>query len=52
MMMEMTYAEAIRDGMRVEMKRDPNVFIWGEDVGKFGGCFGERAGWWRNFPTE
>ena len=39
-MTEMTYAEAIRDGMRVEMQRDPNVFLWGEDVGCFGGCFG------------
>jgi len=35
-MAQMTYAEAIRDGMRVEMKRDPNVYLYGEDVGIFG----------------
>lgn len=52
MMMEMTYAEAIRDGMRVEMKRDPSVFIWGEDVGKFGGCFGVTSGLVTEFPDR
>jgi pyruvate/2-oxoglutarate/acetoin dehydrogenase E1 component len=49
-MKEMTYAEAIRDGMRVEMQRDPNVYIWGEDVGKFGGCFGVTSGLTDEFP--
>lgn len=49
-MTEMTYAEAIRDGMRVEMTRDPNVYIWGEDVGRFGGCFGVTGGLWQEFP--
>ena len=39
-MRRMTYAEAIRDAMRIKMEEDPNVFILGEDVGKFGGCFG------------
>lgn len=39
-MKQMTYAEAIRDGMRVEMQRDPNVYLAGEDVAQFGGCFG------------
>lgn len=52
MMKEMTYAEAIRDGMRVEMKRDPNVYIWGEDVGKFGGCFGVTSGLVEEFPNR
>lgn len=46
----MTYAEAIKDGMRVEMQRDPNVYIWGEDVGKFGGCFGVTNGLLDEFP--
>lgn len=52
MMKEMTYSEAIRDGMRVEMQRDPNVFLWGEDVGKFGGCFGVTAGLFDEFPSR
>jgi pyruvate dehydrogenase E1 component beta subunit len=43
-MKQMTYAEAIRDGMRVEMKRDSNVYLAGEDVAQFGGCFGVTAG--------
>ncbi|HWR05881.1 alpha-ketoacid dehydrogenase subunit beta [Sporomusa sp.] len=50
MMTEMTYAEAIRDGMRVEMQRDSNVFIWGEDVAKFGGCFGVTGNLFAEFP--
>ncbi|MEL7633645.1 MULTISPECIES: alpha-ketoacid dehydrogenase subunit beta [Sporomusa] len=49
-MKEMTYAEAIRDGMRVEMQRDPNVFLWGEDVGCFGGCFGVTGKLFEEFP--
>jgi acetoin:2,6-dichlorophenolindophenol oxidoreductase subunit beta len=39
-MSKMTYAEAIREAMRLKMKEDPTVFILGEDVGAFGGCFG------------
>ncbi len=42
--MQMTYLEAIRDGMRVELKRDPKVYLAGEDIGVFGGCFGVTAG--------
>ena len=39
-----TYLQAINDAMRQEMERDENVFIIGEDVGKFGGCFGVTQG--------
>lgn len=31
--------EAINDALRVELERDPNVLIFGEDVGKNGGVF-------------
>ncbi|MGD0152288.1 MAG: alpha-ketoacid dehydrogenase subunit beta [Thermacetogeniaceae bacterium] len=51
-MAEMTYAEAIRDGMRQEMKRDHNVYLYGEDVGIFGGCFGVTAGLFQEFGPE
>ena len=51
-MAEMTYAEAIRDGMRQEMKRDSNVYLYGEDVGIFGGCFGVTAGLFQEFGPE
>ena len=37
---EMTYLDAIRDAMSVEMQRDDTVLIMGEDVGgTFGGAF-------------
>jgi len=49
-MKNMTYAEAIRDAIRVEMQRDPNVYLCGEDVGRFGGCFGVTAGLVNEFP--
>lgn len=38
-MKKMTYAEGIREAMRLKMQEDPNVILFGEDVGKFGGCF-------------
>ena len=31
-MAQMSCSEAIRDGIRMEMRRDPNVFLVGEDV--------------------
>ncbi len=41
-MPEMTIAEALREGIREEMRRDPSVFCLGEDIGipgGFGGAF-------------
>jgi len=38
-MAEVTYLEAIRQGLQEEMRRDENVFILGEDVGAYGGAF-------------
>lgn len=40
----MTYMEGIRAGMSQKMREDENVFLFGEDVGPFGGCFGVSAG--------
>ncbi|MBI3678813.1 MAG: alpha-ketoacid dehydrogenase subunit beta, partial [Acidobacteria bacterium] len=37
--MPTTYVEAIREGIREEMERDPNVFLIGEDLGVYGGAF-------------
>ncbi|MEQ8200439.1 MAG: alpha-ketoacid dehydrogenase subunit beta [Syntrophomonadaceae bacterium] len=51
-MKQMTYAEAVRDGMRVEMQRDPNVYLAGEDVAQFGGCFGVTAGLYDEFGPK
>ncbi len=38
-MAEVTYLEAIREGITEEMERDQNVFCLGEDIGKYGGAF-------------
>jgi 2-oxoisovalerate dehydrogenase E1 component beta subunit len=38
-MPEVTYLEALREGLREEMARDERVFILGEDVGLYGGAF-------------
>lgn len=51
-MREITYAEAIREALREEMKRDDKVYILGEDVGKFGGCFGVTKGLWEEFGDD
>jgi 2-oxoisovalerate dehydrogenase E1 component beta subunit len=38
-MSEITYLEAIREGLTEEMERDENVFCLGEDIGVYGGAF-------------
>ena len=43
-MKTMTYGQAICDGMAVEMRRDPKVYVVGEDVGMFGGGLGVTLG--------
>src|SRR4026208_1667838 len=42
--MQMTYLEAIRQGLWEEMERDPDVFLLGEDIGVYGGAFKMPAG--------
>ena len=39
-MAEMTIAEALRQALREEMRRDPRVFLLGEDIGVPGGFGG------------
>lgn len=48
----LTCAEAIRKALRQEMSRDERVFILGEDVGKFGGCFGVTGDLIEQFGEE
>src|SRR6266851_4947162 len=47
--MPTTYLEAIREGLREEMARDPNVFLIGEDIGAYGGAFKVTAGFLEEF---
>jgi len=58
-MAEVTYLEALRQGLWEEMERDPNVFILGEDVGAYGGAFTIRlwqqwtqGAWHARFPSR
>ena len=48
-MANMTMIEAIRDGMRVELARDPKVLLFGEDVGHVGGVFRATEGLQKEF---
>jgi len=41
---EVTYREAVREALRDAMKRDPRVFLMGEDVGRYGGCYAVSHG--------
>jgi 2-oxoisovalerate dehydrogenase E1 component beta subunit len=43
-MREISYLEAIREALVEEMRRDPKVFVLGEDVGAYGGAFGVTKG--------
>jgi pyruvate/2-oxoglutarate/acetoin dehydrogenase E1 component len=51
-MAEMTYLEAISDGLREEMRRDDSVFCLGEDIGAFGGAFKVTDGFAEEFGAE
>jgi 2-oxoisovalerate dehydrogenase E1 component beta subunit len=46
---EVTYLEALREGLREEMQRDERVFILGEDVGAYGGAFKVTEGFLEQF---
>jgi pyruvate/2-oxoglutarate/acetoin dehydrogenase E1 component len=49
---EMTYLQAISDGLREEMRRDETVFCLGEDIGVFGGAFKVTDGFAEEFGID
>jgi pyruvate/2-oxoglutarate/acetoin dehydrogenase E1 component len=51
-MAEVTYLEALRQGLWEEMQRDENVFILGEDVGAYGGAFKVTEGFLAQFGEQ
>jgi 2-oxoisovalerate dehydrogenase E1 component beta subunit len=51
-MAEVTYLEAIRQGLTEEMERDASVFCLGEDVGKYGGAFKVTEGLLDRFGAD
>ena len=51
-MATITYREAVRQAMRTAMLTDERVFLMGEDVGAYGGCFGVSMGLFEEFGPE
>jgi len=51
-MPEVTYLEALKEGLAEEMARDERVFILGEDVGAFGGAFKVTEGLQQRFGVD
>ncbi len=47
-----TILEALREGIRESMSRDENVFVIGEDVGRYGGAFKVTEGLLDEFGPE
>ena len=50
--MKTTYREAMREAMRDALRRDARVFLMGEDVGRYGGCFAVSLGLLEEFGSE
>jgi 2-oxoisovalerate dehydrogenase E1 component len=46
---EISYAQALVEAASEEMKRDPKVFIMGEDVGLYGGAYGATRDLYKEF---
>lgn len=51
-MAQMTMIQAITDAMRIELERDKNVLVFGEDVGKNGGVFRATDGLQKQFGED
>ena len=50
--MKVTYAQAIGDALKEEMRRDPKILIYGEDVAQFGNIFGITRGMLEEFGPK
>ena len=51
-MAQMTMIQAITDALRTELRNDPNVLVFGEDVGVNGGVFRATEGLQNEFGEE
>jgi pyruvate dehydrogenase E1 component beta subunit len=49
---QLTYREAMREAIREALLRDDRVFLMGEDVGRYGGCFAVSLGLLEEFGPE
>lgn len=48
----LTYREALKQGFREALQNDENVFLMGEDVGRYGGAFAVSKGLLQEFGAE
>jgi pyruvate dehydrogenase E1 component beta subunit/2-oxoisovalerate dehydrogenase E1 component len=49
---ETTYREAVREAIRESLRRDERVFLMGEDVGRYGGCYAVSKGLLAEFGPD
>jgi acetoin:2,6-dichlorophenolindophenol oxidoreductase subunit beta len=49
---QLTFAQAINEAMREEMRRDPSILVIGEDVGRAGGVYKLTEGLYTEFGLE
>src|SRR5512138_2339067 len=49
---ELTYRDAVREAIRDAMRRDDRVFLMGEDVGRYGGCYAVSKGLLAEFGAD
>jgi pyruvate/2-oxoglutarate/acetoin dehydrogenase E1 component len=49
---EITYRDAVREAIREALFADPRVFLMGEDVGRYGGCYAVTKGLLDEFGPE
>ncbi len=49
---KITYLQAINQAMSEEMRKDERVFLMGEDIGLYGGCFGVSRGMHDEFGPD
>ena len=51
-MVKSTYREAVKQALREALQRDPRVFLMGEDIGRYGGCYAVTKGLLQEFGEE
>lgn len=50
--MAVTYIDAIRDAQEKALEENPKVFLYGQDIGKFGGAFKATKGLQERWPDR
>jgi len=51
-MSDVTYIDAIHAALEKALQSDPDVFLYGQDIGKFGGAFKATKGLYEQFPDR